>query len=117
MQKPAPPMGSTLSLDQLRERFPRTAERFRASRYWSPLREESISRDLEQFFDVECSHVIHLEGVTEHGKVIGYWPKLTVHYKPAYFGKDWFQNKEDARLFILDLAAYIFEVELRITAA
>lgn len=103
-----------LSFDQLRERYPRTAERFRALGYWRPIKEDDIVRELEEFFDVQCNYVIHLEGVTEHGQVIGYWPKLSVRYKPAYFGKDWFPDKEAARLFILDLAAFILEEELRI---
>ncbi|MBK9176686.1 MAG: hypothetical protein IPM46_10210 [Flavobacteriales bacterium] len=42
--------------------------------------------------------------------------RLILKGHPANFGPDWFKNFEEARLHILDLAAYIFEEELRIEA-
>ena len=47
----------------------------------------------------------------------GVYPKLTVKGRPANFGPEWFKTFEEARVHILDLAAYIFEEELRIGAA
>jgi len=41
--------------------------------------------------------------------VEGYWPKLTIKYKPAYFGKDWFPTQDEAQFFILDLACDYYE--------
>ena len=46
---------------------------------------------------------------TGRSKVEGYWPKLTIKYKPAYFGKDWFPTQDEAQFFILDLACDYYE--------
>lgn len=50
-------------------------------------------------------------------EAVGVYPKLTVKGRPANFGPEWFKTFEEARVHILDLAAYIFEEELRIEAA
>lgn len=41
-----------LTLGQLRQRFPRTARCFRASRYWHPGQEHDIAADLVTFLDM-----------------------------------------------------------------
>lgn len=111
-----------LSMDQLAERFPRTAERFRASRYYSYHDSNDIAHKLADFFDVECNYVFHYDDVIKlpkraNSRTIGYFPKLTVKGRPANFEEHWFKTIAEARLHILDLAAYIFEEELRIEAA
>ena len=108
-----------LSFDQLCERYPRTAERFRASRHWRPFKEDDIARQLAAFFDVDCNYLFHYDDVVElpkrpHSEAVGVYPKLTVKGRPANFGPEWFKTFEEARVHILDLAAYIFEEELRI---
>ena len=67
-------------------------------------------------------HIFHYDDVVKlpkrpNSKTIGYYPKLTVKGHPANFKKDWFKTIAEARLHIVDLAAYIFEEELRIEAA
>lgn len=111
----------SLSFDQLRERFPRTAERFRVSRYYSYQDTNDIAHKLADFFDVECGYIFHYDDVVKlpkriNSKTVGYYPKLTVKGHPANFEDHWFKTIAEARLHILDLAAYIFEEELRIEA-
>jgi len=118
--KPTPEQ--RLTFDHLRERYPRTAERFRASRYYSYHDSNDIAHKLADFFDVECNYIFHYDDVVKlpkrtNSKTIGYYPKLTVKGNPANFEKDWFKTIAEARLHIVDLAAYIFEEELRIAAA
>ena len=70
----------------------------------------------------ECNYVFHYDDVIKlpkrsNSKTIGYYPKLTVKGHPAKLEDHWFKTIDEAQLHILDLAAYIFEEELRIAAA
>lgn len=100
----------------------RTAERFRASRYYSAQDANDIAAALDQFFEVEHNYLFHYDDVIElakghASKPVGFYPKLTIKGRPANFEEHWFKTFEEARIHILDLAAYIFEEELRIAAA
>ena len=113
------PIAPLLSLEELHQRYPRTAERFRVSSYWRPFKEHDIARELAEFFEVECKYMLHYDDVIElpkrpNCKPVGVYPKLTIKGHPANFGPEWFKTFEEARVHILDLAAYIFEEEQRI---
>ena len=67
-------------------------------------------------FRSPCSG-LHVGVARPDSEAVGVYPKLTVKGRPANFGPEWFKTFEEARVHILDLAAYIFEEELRIAAA
>lgn len=120
MQKPAPPTANTLSLDQLRERFPRTAERFRASRHWRPFKEDDIAADLVTFLDMADFVIVNVmvfdrDGADTDGP-IGYDPVVKIKGQPVDIGGQWFPDFDEARLHALDYVLDIFEEEQKITA-
>lgn len=109
-----------LSLDQLRERFPRTAVLFRASKYWQPFKEHDIAADLVTFLDM-ADFVIVNAMVFEKADPgpkdpIGYEPVVKIKGQDVDIGGRWFQDFDNARLHALDYVLDIFEEEQKITA-
>lgn len=109
-----------LSLNQLRERYPRTAERFRASRYWRPFKEDDIAADLVTFLDLEDFVIINVmvfdrDGADTDGP-IGYDPVVKIKGQSVDIGGRWFPDFDQARLHALDYVLDIFEEEQKILA-
>jgi hypothetical protein len=105
----------TLTFDQLQERFPRTAELFRASPRWRPNKKLDIAHQLVQFldscaFEVVCVHVLDRD-TDEH---IGFEPIVKIKGRNADIGGQWFPDLEHARLHALEYVLDIFEVEQQI---
>jgi hypothetical protein len=110
----------TLSLDQLHERFPRSAERFRASKYWRPFQEDDIVADLVTFLDMQDFVIINAmvfdKDTPDTDGLIGYEPVVKIKGQNVDIGGQWFPGFDEARLHALDYVLDIFEEEQKITA-
>lgn len=121
MPKPVKPTPEhRLSLDQLRKRFPRTAGRFRASRYWDPNKEQDITADLVTFLDMADFVIVNAmvfdrDGADTDGP-IGYDPVVKIKGRSVDIGGHWFPDFDQARLHALDYVLDIFEEEQKILA-
>jgi hypothetical protein len=109
-----------LSMDQIAERFPRTAERFRASRYWNPNKAHDIAADLVTFLDMADFVIVNAmvfdrDGADTDGP-IGYEPVVKIKGRSVDIGGRWFPDFDDARLHALDYVLDIFETEQKIIA-
>ncbi len=107
-------------MDQLRERFPITAERFRDSKYWSPLKEHNIAADLVTFLDLQDFVIVNVmvfdvNGADDDGP-IGYDPVIKIKGQDVDIGGRWFPDFDQARLHALDYVLDIFEEEQKIPA-
>lgn len=120
MQKPEPPTDKALSFDLLRERFPRTAERFRASRYWRSSKAHNIAADLVTFLDAENFVIVNALVFDKDDPApkepIGYEPVVKIKGHGVDIGGRWFKDFDHARLHALDYVLDIFEEEQKITA-
>lgn len=105
----------TLSLDQLRERFPLTAERFRFSKYWKPGKEEDVAVDLVGFLGkkgfVIQSTMIFEEDAPATAAPIGYDLDVKIKSHPVDVGERWFSDLDEARLHALNFVLETFEEE------
>ena len=107
----------TLPFDQLSERFPLTAERFRLSKYWKPGKEEDVVADLITFLG-KRDFVIHSTMVFEDDASatddpIGYDITLKIKSHPVDIGSRWYTDLAEARLHALDIVLEIFEEEMK----
>lgn len=107
----------TLPFDQLRERFPLTAERFRVSKFWKPEKEEDVATVLVAFLGkkdfVISSTMIFDEDGPAPNDPIGYDLVVKIKGHPVHVGGRWFTDLDEARLHALDFALQIFEEELK----
>ena len=106
----------TLSYEQLYERFPLTAERFRVSKYWKPDKEADVAIDLVSFlakkdFVIRCTMMFEEEAASN--EPIGYDLVVKIKSHPVYVGERWFTDLDEARLRALDFVLEIFEEELK----
>ncbi|HQW41726.1 MAG TPA: hypothetical protein PK149_11195 [Flavobacteriales bacterium] len=105
----------TLSLDQLLERFPLTAERFRFSKNWKPNKEEDVAVDLVAFLGkrdfVIQSTMIFEEDAPVTDDPIGYELDVKIKSHPVDVGEHWFTDLDEARLHALNFVLEIFEEE------
>lgn len=110
----------TLSLDQLRERFPLTAERFRFSKNWKPNNEEDVAVDLVAFLGkrefVIQSTMIFEEDAPPTDAPIGYDLDVKIKSHPVDVGERWFTDLDEARLHALNFVLEIFEEEQKTVA-
>jgi len=107
----------TLNLDQLRERFPRAAARFRASRSWRPNKEHDIAHELVQFLHKEEFEVVCVSiDDRDTDERIGFEPAVKIKGQNVDSGGRWFQDFDEARLHALDYVLDIFEEEQKILA-
>jgi len=117
MLKPVQLMDSTLPLDQLRERFPRTAELFRSSRSWLPNKEHDIAHELVQFLDKEEFEIVRVWVFDrDTDERIGFEPAVKIKGQNVDIDGRWFKDLEQARLHGLDHVVDIFEEEQKIIA-
>ena len=109
-----------LSLDQLTERFPLTAERFRASSSWRPNKESDIAHELVTFLDLEDFVIINAPVYDKNDPTpkdpIGYDPVVQIKGQDVGIGGRWFTDFSKARLHALDYVLDIYEEEQKITA-
>ena len=106
----------TLSFDQLRERFPLSAERFRLSKYWKPDKED-VATDLVTFLSkkdfVIRSAIIFDEDAPATDGPIGYDLVVKIKGHPVFVGERWFTDLDEARLHALDFVLEIYEEEMK----
>lgn len=109
-----------LAMDQLAGRFPRSAERFRASRFWHPSKEGDIAQGLVQFLDEQGFGIICIwvfdKADPQPKDSIGFEPVVNIKGRNVDIGGRWFKDLEQARLHALDYVLDIFETEQKITA-
>ena len=121
MQKPVPPTDSTLSLDQLRERFPGVHSLFVESPEFTPPKPGPISCDLVHFlraygFDIHISWTPPGRKNSTNKKPVRYGTILIIKGRTIGLGDRDFLSYEVAQQYVLDHALDIFEQELKITA-
>jgi len=119
MPKPAKPTLDPWTFDALREKYPRTAELFQASRYFSQHDVADITKALYYFLDSKY-FTIYVHDIPKSSRansaVGGYEATVAIKAQPVPIKPRIFPHFDDARVYALDYVLDIFEEEQKITA-
>jgi len=119
MPRHAKPTLDPWTFDVLREKYPRTAELFKASRYYSYHDSFDITKALYYYLDSKY-FTIYVHSVPKstraNAAVGGYEATIAIKAQPVPIKPRIFPHCDDARVYALDYVLDIFEEEQKITA-
>jgi hypothetical protein len=119
MPKPAKPTLDPWTFDALREQAPRTAELFKASRYYSYHDSFDITKALYEYLDSR-DFTIYVHSVAKSDRanaaIAGYEATIHIKHQPVPIERRIFPHFDDARIHALGYVVDIFEEEQKITA-
>ncbi len=119
MPRRAKPTLDPWTFDQLREQFPRTAELFKASRYYSYHDSFDITKALYEYLDSRY-FTIYVDSVAKSDRanaaIAGYEASIRIKHQDVPIQRRIFPHFDDARIHALGYVVDIFEEEQKITA-
>ena len=116
MQKRAKPTLDPWTFDALRDQYPRTAELFQASEWYSRLDANDITKALYHFLDSKgYTIIVHSlnKSARANSAIGGYEATITIKANDVKFSSQVFPSLDDARIHALAYVVDIFEEELR----
>lgn len=120
MPRHAKPTLDPWTFDALGQQYPRTAELFQASEWFSRLDANDITKALYHFLDSKhFTIIVHSlnKSSRANSAIGGYEATITIKAQGVKFPSRIFPHFDDARIHALGYVVDIFEEELRIAAA